>query len=213
MVLHFLACNWNFIVSILKLGLGIGYFQQPKQNPLQLSPATLPLCLFRLVAAPSPPLHSAHDATIPFPISFVFRFFSSLPQNEALHAPKKPSKKPSQDVELATTATTTASPSSAKTRPSRNHKHSKENDPPSDPNLAVPSPTKFKSPLPPRPLASNPLKRKLAMVADALTDSSLPASSDSGVKVIVRMRPLCPDKDEAGYLRTCWCATSEALLG
>ncbi|XP_047166649.1 kinesin-like protein KIN-12B [Vigna umbellata] len=90
---------------------------------------------------------------------------------------------------LATAATTVASPNSVKTRPSRKHKHSKENDPPSDPNLVVPSPTKFKSPLPPRTPASNPLKRKLAMAAEALTDNSLPASSDSGVKVIVRMRP------------------------
>ncbi|KOM56498.1 hypothetical protein LR48_Vigan10g239000 [Vigna angularis] len=38
--------------------------------------------------------------------------------------------------------------------------------------------------------ASNPLKRKLAMAADALTDNSLPASSDSGIKIIVRMRGL-----------------------
>ncbi|BAT86649.1 hypothetical protein VIGAN_04432100 [Vigna angularis var. angularis] len=105
-------------------------------------------------------------------------------------------RNPLRDAELASAATTAASPSSAKTRPSRKHKHSKENDPPSDPNLAVPSPAKFKSPLPPRPPASNPLKRKLATAADALTDNSLPASSDSGVKVIVRMRPLCPDKDE-----------------
>ncbi|KOM47210.1 hypothetical protein LR48_Vigan07g091400 [Vigna angularis] len=41
----------------------------------------------------------------------------------------------------------------------------KENDPPSDPNLVVPSPAKF------------------AMAVDALTDNSLPASSDSGIKV------------------------------
>ncbi|KAJ1426703.1 P-loop containing nucleoside triphosphate hydrolase, partial [Sesbania bispinosa] len=90
-----------------------------------------------------------------------------------------------------------SSPSSAKSRPSRKHKSSsKENDPPSDPNVFVPSPSpaKLKSPLPPRPPSSNPLKRKLA--ADTLTDNSLPGTSDSGVKVIVRMRPLCQDKDE-----------------
>ncbi|XP_014524369.1 kinesin-like protein KIN-12B isoform X2 [Vigna radiata var. radiata] len=104
-------------------------------------------------------------------------------------------RNPLRDAELASAATTTASSSSAKTRPSRKHKHFKENDPPFDPNLTVPSPAKFKSPLPLRPSTSNPLKRKLAMDADALTDNSLPASSDS-VKVIVRMRPLCPDKDE-----------------
>ncbi|KAJ1381849.1 P-loop containing nucleoside triphosphate hydrolase [Sesbania bispinosa] len=90
-----------------------------------------------------------------------------------------------------------SSPSSAKSRPSRKHKSSsKENDPPSDPNVFVPSPSpaKLKSPLPPRPPTSNPLKRKLAV--DTLTDNSLPGTSDSGVKVIVRMRPLCQDKDE-----------------
>ncbi|KAK7379612.1 hypothetical protein VNO80_05076 [Phaseolus coccineus] len=105
-------------------------------------------------------------------------------------------RNPLRDAELASSATPTPSPSSAKPRPSRKHKPSKENDPPSDPNLAVPSPAKFKSPLPPRPPSSNPLKRKLATAADALTDNSLSAPSDSGVKVIVRMRPLCPDKDE-----------------
>ncbi|KAK7311432.1 hypothetical protein RJT34_09570 [Clitoria ternatea] len=86
-----------------------------------------------------------------------------------------------------------SSPSSAKPRPSRKHKPSKENDPPSDPNLITPSPSpaKMKTPLPPRPPSSNPLKRKL--IAD---DNPPPANSDSGVKVIVRMRPLCQDKDE-----------------
>ncbi|KAK7306409.1 hypothetical protein VNO77_44348 [Canavalia gladiata] len=91
-----------------------------------------------------------------------------------------------------------SSPSSAKPRPSRKHKSTKENDPPSDPNLTIPSsspsPAKLKSPLPPRPPSSNPLKRKLT--TDAPTDNSLLATSDSGVKVIVRMRPLCQDKDE-----------------
>ncbi|KAL5075978.1 hypothetical protein RYX36_014962 [Vicia faba] len=89
--------------------------------------------------------------------------------------------------------------SSAKTRPSsRKHKPSKENDPPSDHNIIVPyspSHVKLKSPLPPRPPSSNPLKRKLALDAVA-ADNSLPATSDSGVKVIVRMRPLRKDKDE-----------------
>ncbi|XP_057754148.1 kinesin-like protein KIN-12B isoform X2 [Arachis stenosperma] len=85
---------------------------------------------------------------------------------------------------------------------SRKHKPSKENDPPSDPNIfavaasdSKPSPAKLKSPLPPRPPSSNPLKRKLS--ADAFADNSVPTgSSDSGVRVVVRMRPLCKDKDE-----------------
>ncbi|MED6208100.1 TRAFAC class myosin-kinesin ATPase superfamily [Stylosanthes scabra] len=97
-----------------------------------------------------------------------------------------------------------SSPSSAKPRPSnsRKHKPSKENEPPSDPNIfavaasdSKPSPAKLKSPLPPRPPSSNPLKRKLS--ADAFADNSVPTgSSDSGVRVVVRMRPLCKDKDE-----------------
>ncbi|XP_027337873.1 kinesin-like protein KIN-12B [Abrus precatorius] len=97
-----------------------------------------------------------------------------------------------RDTELPSSS----SPSSAKSRPSRKHKSTKENDPPSDLNLIVPSPSpaKLKSPLPPRPPSSNPLKRKLSN--DAVTDNSLPATSDSGVKVIVRMRPLCEDNDE-----------------
>ncbi|KAK2389228.1 kinesin protein KIN-12B [Trifolium repens] len=86
--------------------------------------------------------------------------------------------------------------SSAKSRPTpRKHSQTKEN---SDPNFTVtssPSHVKLKSPLPPRPPSSNPLKRKLAL--DTLAaDNSLPATSDSGVKVIVRMRPLRNDKDE-----------------
>ncbi|KAI5444650.1 hypothetical protein KIW84_013067 [Lathyrus oleraceus] len=89
--------------------------------------------------------------------------------------------------------------SSAKTRPSsRKHKPSKENDPPSDHNIIVPyspSHVKSKSPLPPRPPSSNPLKRKLALDTIA-AENSLPATTDSGVKVIVRMRPLRKDKDE-----------------
>ncbi|RDX83173.1 Kinesin-like protein KIN-12B, partial [Mucuna pruriens] len=99
-----------------------------------------------------------------------------------------------RDTELPSSSSPT--PSSVKPKSSRKHKPSKENDPPSDPNLLAPSPSpaKLKSPLPPRPPSSNPLKRKL--VVDALTDNSLPAHSDSGVKVIVRMRPLCSDKDD-----------------
>jgi kinesin family protein 15 len=73
--------------------------------------------------------------------------------------------------------------SSAKSRPTpRKHSQTKEN---SDPNFTVtssPSHVKLKSPLPPRPPSSNPLKRKLAL--DTLAaDNSLPATSDSGVKV------------------------------
>ncbi|KAI5397428.1 Glucose-1-phosphate adenylyltransferase large subunit 1 [Lathyrus oleraceus] len=75
--------------------------------------------------------------------------------------------------------------SSAKTRPSsRKHKPSKENDPPSDHNIIVPyspSHVKSKSPLPPTPPSSKPLKRKLALDTIA-AENSLPATTDSDVK-------------------------------
>ncbi|XP_028243472.1 kinesin-like protein KIN-12A isoform X1 [Glycine soja] len=70
-----------------------------------------------------------------------------------------------------------------KPRPTRKQKSkNKENNPPP-----------FKSLLPPKPPSStpnpNPLKRKHS-------DHSVPAASNSGVKVIVRMRPSCSDGDE-----------------
>ncbi|KAJ6859643.1 hypothetical protein NC651_036052 [Populus alba x Populus x berolinensis] len=91
-------------------------------------------------------------------------------------------------------------PSSHKTKPSPT-KSSKENAPPPDPNsitsdlkhLPSPASAKLKSPLPPRPPSSNPLKRKLSM--ETSPENSL---SDSGVKVIVRMRPLKRDDEEEG---------------
>ncbi|XP_047322469.1 kinesin-like protein KIN-12B [Impatiens glandulifera] len=90
-------------------------------------------------------------------------------------------------------------PSSVKHRnASRKQKYTKENQPPSDltpmmPESSLagkPSP-KTKSLLPPRPPSSNPLKRKHS--GEVIYDNGLP-SSDSGVKVIVRVRP--PTKDE-----------------
>ncbi|TQD72498.1 hypothetical protein C1H46_041971 [Malus baccata] len=90
-------------------------------------------------------------------------------------------------------------PISAKPRPPRKPKASKENAPPSDPNSMIsdskPSPAaKLKGPLPPRPPSSNPLKRKLSV--DSQTEKSGPGTSDSGVQVVVRMRPPQKDKDE-----------------
>ncbi|CAN4104576.1 unnamed protein product [Withania somnifera] len=80
----------------------------------------------------------------------------------------------------------------------RKHKSSKENAPPpyhpldlsSSPSVNV----KIKSPFPPRPPNSNNLKRKLNLESVASTENVVAGSSDSGVKVIVRMRP--PNKDE-----------------
>ncbi|KAG7995310.1 hypothetical protein I3843_01G102900 [Carya illinoinensis] len=95
-----------------------------------------------------------------------------------------------------------ASPSSAKPRPSRKQKSAKENAPPSDPNVIQcdpkQSPAKLKSPLPPRPPSSNPLKRKLSM--ETLPENSVLGPSDSGVKVVVRMRPPHEDRDEGDVI-------------
>ncbi|KAK6914368.1 Kinesin motor domain [Dillenia turbinata] len=91
----------------------------------------------------------------------------------------------------------------------RKQKLSKENAPPPSPSdlnampqsssssaLKLSQAAKIRSPLPPRPPSfsytnPNPLKRKLGM--ETFADNTLSAS-DSGVKVIVRMRP--PNKDE-----------------
>ncbi|KAG2721022.1 hypothetical protein I3843_02G049200 [Carya illinoinensis] len=94
------------------------------------------------------------------------------------------------------------SPSSAKPRPSRKTISAKENALPPDPNFiqcdSKQSPANFKSPLPPRPPSSNPLKRKLIM--ETVPENSVPVASDSGVKVIVRMRPPHKDRDEGDVI-------------
>ncbi|XP_047956466.1 kinesin-like protein KIN-12B [Salvia hispanica] len=84
--------------------------------------------------------------------------------------------------------------------PNRKLKSSKENAPPtpaSDPNSMAPppSPAKLKSALPPRP----PLKRKLS-IESAAADNAAPAANslDSGVKVIVRVRPPNTEEEDAG---------------
>ncbi|XP_042520529.1 kinesin-like protein KIN-12B [Macadamia integrifolia] len=101
--------------------------------------------------------------------------------------------------------TSSPNPSPFKQRSSRRQK---ENAPPPDQNAlpdSASSPSlataksagatgKSRSPLPPRPPTSNsnPLKRKLNM--ETVFENGVPGTSDSGVKVIVRMRP--PNKDE-----------------
>ncbi|XP_022761807.1 kinesin-like protein KIN-12B [Durio zibethinus] len=89
----------------------------------------------------------------------------------------------------------TPNPTSSKSK--RKHpKSSKENAPPLDPNSHR-SPAimaKIKSPLPPRPPSSNPLKRKL--YTETLPESSVSGIPDSGVKVIVRMRPPIKEEEE-----------------
>ncbi|KAI9195111.1 hypothetical protein LWI28_011816 [Acer negundo] len=107
---------------------------------------------------------------------------------------------PRNPVLRETHLTDSPSSSSSKSKPPlRKQKPSKENAPPSDLNSLPPSPappSKIKSPLPPRP--PNPLKRKLAV--DALLDTPASAVSDSGVKVIVRMRPLNNEEEEGDMI-------------
>ncbi|XP_043709220.1 kinesin-like protein KIN-12B [Telopea speciosissima] len=100
--------------------------------------------------------------------------------------------------------TSSPNPSPFKQRSSRRQK---ENAAPPDPNAlpdsalspslaaAKSAPTgKSRSPLPPRPPSSNsnPLKRKLNM--ETVFENGVIGTSDSGVKVIVRIRP--PNKEE-----------------
>ncbi|GMY32137.1 kinesin-like protein KIN-12B [Fagus crenata] len=105
----------------------------------------------------------------------------------------------------STEPSSSPSPSPAKPRPSRKAKSAKENAPPSDPNSmnydSKQSPAtavKLKSQLPPRPPSSNPLKRKLIM--ETVPENSVPGASDSGVQVIVRMRPPHTDRDEGDLI-------------
>ncbi|OWM84249.1 hypothetical protein CDL15_Pgr011634 [Punica granatum] len=84
-------------------------------------------------------------------------------------------------------------------RGSKKQSRSKENLPPPDPNAlpsdrsVSPANPKLRCPLPPRPPSSNPLKRKFALEGSENAVAA-GATSDSGVKVVVRMRP--PKQDE-----------------
>ncbi|KAL4192544.1 hypothetical protein AMTRI_Chr06g172520 [Amborella trichopoda] len=91
-------------------------------------------------------------------------------------------------------------PSNNHSQKSRTSRSSKENMPP-DTNAQSEisgKPMVKKSPLPPRPPSSNPnpnsLKRKLCV--ESAPENGVTVSSDSGVKVIVRMRPLSNDEEE-----------------
>ncbi|KAK8578487.1 hypothetical protein V6N13_100324 [Hibiscus sabdariffa] len=100
----------------------------------------------------------------------------------------------------------TSSPNPAPSKSRRKQpipkQHSKENAPPPDP-ISQPSPAtaKTKTHLPPRPPSSNPLKRKLnpeTLQADHA--ASVSGISDSGVQVVVRMRPLVKEEEEGGMI-------------
>ncbi|KAI8004435.1 Kinesin-like protein KIN-12B [Camellia lanceoleosa] len=109
---------------------------------------------------------------------------------------------PSSDTASSPNPSSVKQRSSSSSSSSRKRKSSKENAPPSDPNAMLDFPPvagkpsaaggKVRSPLPPGPPPSNPLTRKFNI--DLIPENGLPVSSDSGVKVIVRMRP--PNKDE-----------------
>ncbi|KAL6582126.1 TRAFAC class myosin-kinesin ATPase superfamily [Orobanche minor] len=100
------------------------------------------------------------------------------------------------------TVTASPNPKSKPTTPnpsSRKLKSSKENAPPtpaSDSNYMTLSPAaKMKSPLPPRP----PLKRKLSVETVASENCGAATNSlDSGVKVIVRLRPPTKEEEDGG---------------
>ncbi|KAI3706255.1 hypothetical protein L6452_23869 [Arctium lappa] len=106
---------------------------------------------------------------------------------------------------------------------SRKQKSSKENAPPSDINAipdsspsftGKPSPVaagKLKSPLPPRPPSSNPLKRKLSN--DFPLENGVAGSSDTGVKVIVRMRPANKNEEEGEIIVQKTSGESLSILG
>ncbi|XP_076911441.1 kinesin-like protein KIN-12B [Bidens hawaiensis] len=91
----------------------------------------------------------------------------------------------------------------------RKHKPSKENAPPPPDNILPDSKpsgfAKLKAPLPPRP--PNPLKRKIG--PDFGSEN---ASADSGVKVIVRMRPL-NNNEEGGTVIQKTLGDSLTMLG
>ncbi|KAG5110734.1 hypothetical protein JHK82_039957 [Glycine max] len=129
-----------------------------------------------------------------YPFPSPLSFFLCPQKNEALYAPKKPSHghsrasffaKPNPNYQLYQTPSLFS-----QTQTLQREQHSLF-----DLNLITPSPAELKSPLPPRPPSSNPLESKLTAI-DVVTNNSLPAPSDFGIKVIVRMRPLSSDKDE-----------------
>ncbi|KAK4754415.1 hypothetical protein SAY87_002519 [Trapa incisa] len=96
---------------------------------------------------------------------------------------------------------------------SKKHCRSKENTPPTDPNSlasdrsASPAKAKQRCPLPPRPPSSNPLKRKFFVEAN---ENAVAGAADSGVKVIVRMRP--QNQDEEDGEMTVQKTSSDSLL-
>ncbi|KAL9240082.1 hypothetical protein vseg_014342 [Gypsophila vaccaria] len=98
--------------------------------------------------------------------------------------------------------TVSPSPNPNKPKPHRKPKPPSKDKENSDPTPPSPSPAKLRSPLPPRPPPlSNPLKRKLSndAVSDIVAFGASPSSFlslDTGVRVVVRMRPLNKDEED-----------------
>ncbi|XP_039041107.1 kinesin-like protein KIN-12B [Hibiscus syriacus] len=114
-----------------------------------------------------------------------------LPRNTIL---RDPMDNPSSSPNPATT------PSKSRRKQSIPKQLSKENAPPPHPNSHHPTTAKInKTHLPPRPPSSNPLKRKLnseTLRIDHDVAASVSGISDSGVKVVVRMRPPVKEEEE-----------------
>ncbi|KAJ4968278.1 hypothetical protein NE237_014979 [Protea cynaroides] len=118
---------------------------------------------------------------------------------------------------------TTSSPNSSPFK-QKSSRRQKENAPPSDPNAfpdsASSSPLaaksamgKTRSPLPPRHPTSNstPLKRKLCM--ETVPENGVSGASDSGVKVIVRIRPPLKEEEEGESIVQKISSDSFSILG
>ncbi|PSS32623.1 Kinesin-like protein [Actinidia chinensis var. chinensis] len=122
-----------------------------------------------------------------------------------------------------TSEVSSPNPSSVKQRSSsRKNKGSKENAPPADLNAILDSPAlasgkpspatmKMKSPLPPRPPSSNSLKRKFTI--ESVPENGVLGSSDSGVKVILRVRPPSKDEEEGELIIQKTATDSLSILG
>ncbi|CAI0453161.1 unnamed protein product, partial [Linum tenue] len=171
-----------------------------------------------LATLPENPLNQKFSAALPSPAAEILDSLFSrrrrnyqesemkhfmLPRNPVLREATS-NEAPTPPPPLASLKSKPLSASPSPSVPPRRQKPNKENAPPPPPSdlnsdlkqhpSPSPSPaSKIRSPLPPKPPSSNPLKRKLIM--DGAQD---PTPSDSGVQVVVRMRPL--SKDEEGEL-------------
>ncbi|KAK4354923.1 hypothetical protein RND71_027117 [Anisodus tanguticus] len=124
-----------------------------------------------------------------------------LRENHDISSTTMPPSSSSPNPNNSAKQKSSSSPSNPTSSSNRKHnKSSKENAPPPYHPLDLSSSPAIglklhKSPLPPRPPNSNHLKRKLNLESVG-TENAIAGSVDSGVKVIVRMRPLTKDEEE-----------------